>query len=120
MPNVGPVFRDTRTLAANASVDVVNARAWLYRRLPWPAFISYAVNADATAIVLTFTIGSDVQVGPEDPITAGGTAGVFPNQEEDFSTLVGAAGDLLSFLVRETAGVATTDVQTVIKLTPQI
>lgn len=120
MPGMGPVFRDTRTLAANASVDPVADRGWIYRRLPWPAQISYALDADAAGAVVTVTIGSDMQVGPEDPIPAGGTAGVFPNQEEDFTTLVGAGGDLLKFLIRETAGVATTDVQLVIKLTPLI
>ena len=116
---MGPVFRDTRTLVASASIDIINARSWIYRRLPWPAQIAYAVNSTLVGTVLTFTIGSDVQVGPEDPVPAGGTVGVFPNQEEDFSVLVGAANDLLTFLIRETAASAPA-LQTVIKLTPLI
>ncbi len=116
--HTGPVFRDTRTLAANVSIDPVDARGWIYRRLPWPAQVSYALDADAVGVVITITVGSDMQVGPEDPVPAGGAAGVFPNQDEDFSNLLGAAGDLLTFLVRETAGVATTDINLVIKLNP--
>lgn len=116
---MGPVFKDTRSLIASASIDIINARSWIYRRLPWPAQIAYAANATAVGVVLTFTIGSDVQVGPEDPVDAGGTVGIFPNQEEDFSVLVGAANDLLTFLIRNTT-VGAIDLQTVIKLTPLI
>ncbi len=116
----GPVFRDTRTLVASASVDPIDARGWIYRRLPWPATISYALNADAVGAVLTFTVGSDMQVGPEDPIPAGGTAGVFPNQDEDFSDLLGAEQDLLTALIRETVASAVTDIQLVVKLSPLI
>jgi len=117
---MGPVFFDTRTLGANASVDVVDSAAWLYRRLPWPAQLAFAQTADGVGAVITLILGSDTQLGPEFPITAGGTAGVFPDQLESFSIFLGAEGDLITVLVRETAGVATTDVQTVIKLTPLV
>lgn len=117
---MGPVFRDTRTLGANATVDVVSARDWIYRRLPWPAQIALAYDADATGVEVAVIIGSDVQVGPEDPVPAGGTAGVFPNQDQDFQALLGAQGDLIKVQYTETTGVATTDVNTVIRLNPLV
>lgn len=118
---MGPVFYDTRALVASASIDVVNAAAWIYRRLPWPAQIAFAADHTGAAgtVVLSIIIGSDTQLGPEFPLTAGGTAGVFPNQAESFIMLLGAAGDLLKVLYRETAA-ATPTVNSVIKLTPLI
>lgn len=117
---MGPVFFDTRTLAASSSVDIVDSAAWLYRRLPWPAQIAFAQDADAVGAVITLILGSDTQLGPEFPISAGGAAGVFPNQLESFSTFIGAEGDLITVLVRETVASAVTDVNTVIKLTPLV
>ena len=120
---MGPVFNDSQSIAANSAVDVIQSPSsgspWIYRRLPWPAMLAYAMDATATGLVLTVTIGSDMQVGPEFPIAAGGTAGVFPIQEGQFQALVGAAGDLLSFLVRNTTGGAVT-ANTVIRLTPAV
>ncbi len=118
---MGPVFYDSRALVASASIDVVNAAAWIYRRLPWPAQISFAADSTGAAatVLLTLIIGSDTQLGPEMPLTAGGTAGVFPNQAESFIQLLGAAGDLIKVLYRETAA-ATPTVNTVLKLTPLI
>ncbi len=117
---MGPVFFDTRLLLPNASVDIIDASAWLYRRLPWPAEVALAIIADGVGSVVTFILGSDTQLGPEFPVGAGGTAGVFPDQLESFSTFLGAEGDLITLLVRETIGAATTDVNTVIKLTPLV
>lgn len=118
---MGPVFYDTRALVASSSIDVVDAAAWIYRRLPWPAQISFAADQSGAAgtVLLTIIIGSDTQLGPEFPVGAGGTAGVFPNQAESFIQLLGAAGDLLKILYRETAA-ATPTVNTVLKLTPLI
>ena len=118
---MGPVFFDTRALVASASIDVVDAAAWIYRRLPWPAQIAFAADTTAAAgtVLLTIIIGSDTQLGPEFPVGGGGTAGVFPNQAESFIQLLGAAGDLLKILYRETAA-ATPTVNTVLKLTPLI
>jgi len=118
---MGPVFYDSRALVASASIDVVNASAWIYRRLPWPAQLSYSADTTGAAatVLLTLIIGSDTQLGPEFPLTVGGTAGVFPNQAESFIQLLGAEGDLIKVLYRETAA-ATPTVNTVIKLTPLI
>jgi len=116
---MGPVFYDSRALVASASIDVVDAAAWVYRRLPWPAQISFAADTTGAAgtVLLSIVIGSDMQIGPEFPLAVGGTAGVFPNQAESFIYLMGAAGDLIKVLYRETAG-ATPTVNTVLKLTP--
>ncbi len=118
---MGPVFYDSRVLVASASIDVVDAAAWIYRRLPWPAQLAYAADTTGAArtVLLTLIIGSDTQLGPEFPLTVGGTAGVYPNQAESFIMLAGAQGDLIKVLYRETAA-ATPSVNTVIKLTPLI
>jgi len=116
----GPVFFDTRLLIASTSVSIISVAAWLYERLPWPAEVAFAQDADAVGAVVTFILGSDTQLGPEFPIPAGGAVGVFPNQLESFSTFLGAEGDLLTLLVRETVASAVTDVNTVIKLTPLV
>ncbi len=118
---MGPVFFDSRVLVASASIDVVDAAAWIYRRLPWPAQIEFAADTTGAArtVLLTLIIGSDTQLGPEFPLAVGGTAGVFPNQAQSFINLLGAANDLIKVLYRETAA-ATPSVNTVIKLTPLI
>ncbi len=118
---MGPVLFDSRALVASVSIDVIDASAWIYRRLPWPAQIAFAADhtGAAATVLMTVVIGSDVQLGPEFPLSAGGTAGVFPNQAESFLQLLGAAGDLLKITYRETAA-ATPTVNTVIKLTPLI
>jgi len=118
---MGPVFYDSRALVASASIDVVDAAAWIYRRLPWPAEMSFAgdTTGAAATVLLTIIIGSDTQLGPEFPLAVGGTAGVFPNQAESFISLLGAAGDLIKILYRETAA-ATPTVNTVLKLTPLV
>ena len=116
----GPNFYDTRTLTANQLIDVVDQSSWIYRRLPWPAAIFLAFNHDGAAagVLASVIIGSDTQIGPDFPVPAGGTAGVFPNQDQDYVQLLGAAGDEIKVVYRENGGVATTDVQTVIKLEP--
>ena len=118
---MGPVFYDSRALVASTSIDVVDAAAWIYRRLPWPAQIGFAADNSGAAggVLLTLIIGSDTQLGPEFALAVGGTAGVYPNQAESFIQLLGAAGDLIKVLYRETAA-ATPTVNTVIKLTPLI
>lgn len=118
---MGPVFMDTRALVASVSIDIINAAAWIYQRLPWPAQLALAANHTGAAgtVLQTVTIGSDVQLGPEFPLDAGGTAGVFPNQAGSFIQLLGAANDLVKIVYRETAA-ATPTVNTVIRLTPLI
>lgn len=112
---MGPTFYDTQSIAAGAAVDVV--AGWLYRRLPWPAILRTAYDATAVGMVATMTLGSDMQIGPEFPVPAGGTAGQFPVEEAQFQDLLGAANDLITLLFRNTTAGAI-DVNTVIKLAP--
>lgn len=116
---MGPVFYDSRALVASATIDVVDAAGWIYRRLPWPAILSFAFDTTgaASSVLATIVIGSDVQLGPDFPVPAGGTAGVMPNQAESFIQLAGAAGDLVKLQYRETAA-ATPTVNSVIKTEP--
>jgi len=117
---MGPVFYDSRALVASASIDIVNASAWIYRRLPWPAALMLAFNTTgaAASVLVSVILGSDTQIGPEMPVAAGGTAGVFPIDEGAFVTLLGAQGDEVKVVYRETAA-ATPTVNTIIKLFPQ-
>ena len=116
---MGPAFYNTQTLAASSSIDVVAGASWIYRRLPWPATLSFAQNATLTGVVLTLVLGSDTQLGPEFPVPAGGVAGVFPTQLAEFADFLGAEGDLITVLVRETAAGAPV-LNTVIKLSPLV
>lgn len=119
---MGPVFFDSTTLTANQLVDVINAADWIYRRLPWPAVLKIGMIHDGAAggVGATIILGSDTQVGPDMPVSAGGTAGVFPDQSNSFIELLGAAGDLVKIQYRELDGVATTDVMTEVRLFPQV
>lgn len=113
----GPAFFDTRSIAGGAAVDVM--AGWIYRRLPWPAGLMLAYDTTAVGVVATVTVGSDMQIGPEFPVPAGGTAGVFPRELADFQELVGAAGDLITLLFRNTTAGAL-DVNTVLRTSPLI
>lgn len=106
---------------ASASIDVIDAAAWIYRRLPWPAQLSLAADTTGAAgtVLQTVVIGSDMQIGPEMPTSVGGTAGVFPAAAESFIELLGAKDDLIKILYRETAA-ATPTVNTVLKTQPLI
>lgn len=117
---MGPSFRRTTVMVASSAADPINdSPAWIYSRLPFAAAISFAIvnTGAASGVLMTFVIGSDTQLGPEFPVPVGGTAGVFPNQDGDFMQFLGAAGDKLTLLLRETAA-ATPSVMTVINLQP--
>ena len=118
MTPLGPVFYDTQTLGALATVRPLQDNAWIYRVLPFSAVIWFSLEADATGIVFTFSAGSDIQAGPDSPVQSGATAGVFQKDNELFDQFLGAAGDELALTVRETANVATTDINLVIRLQP--
>ena len=109
MDLVGPSLQIAPVLVASASADLIADSRWVYRRLPFNAMISVALNTTGAArsVLWTFLVGSDTQVGPENIVPAGGVAGVLPDR--DFQSLfLGAAGDILSLTVRETAAAAPT------------
>ncbi len=115
---IGPVFRNTQTLGALATVRPLQDNAWIYRVLPFAAMVYISLEADATGVVYTFSAGSDIQAGPDEPVQSGATAGVFQNDIDNFDTYLGSGGDELQLVIRETANVATTDINLVVRLQP--
>lgn len=99
---MGPTTRKSAAFTANQTVRPLSD--WTYRRLPFNAYIAIAVNCTDANATMQLTIGSDEQVPSGTPVAAGGTAGVFPNNEADFDIFVGAAGDEIQLSLTETAG----------------
>lgn len=118
MSPLGPVFRNTQQLGALATVRPLQDNAWIYRVLPFMAVVWFALEADSTGIVYTFSAGSDIQAGPDAPVQSGAVAGVFQNDNNFFDQYLGGPGDELSLSIRETANVATTDINLVVRLEP--
>ncbi len=115
---LGPVFRNTQTLAALATVRPFQDTSWIYRILPFAAVIFLSLEADAVGLVATFQAGSDVQLGPDSPVQSGATAGVFQNDIDNFDQYLGSPGDEIMMTIRETTNVATTDLNMVARLQP--
>jgi hypothetical protein len=91
-----------------------------YEYLPFPAHVEFAVVANAYTVDVTIYSGSDVlqQGGPPSFKTVGLAAGS-PVYPDDFlAEDVAAAGDRLNVVLRETGNVATTDVETVVRISP--
>lgn len=109
-----PTIRATTTnLAANGTAYPLQGNQYEY--LPFNAAVEFAIVANATGILATVYSGSDVlqQAGA---VTVKSTSPVYP---DDFLlTDAAAAGERISVELRETAGVATTDIETVVKITP--
>lgn len=109
-----PTIRTTTTnLAANATAFPLQGNQYEY--LPFNAQVEFAVVANAAGVQATVYSGSDVlqQAGAA---TVKATSPVYP---DDF--LLGdiaMAGERISVELRETAGVATTDIETVVRITP--
>jgi len=118
MSPLGPVFRNTQTLGALATVRPLQDNAWIYRVLPFAAVIWFSLESDAVGQVYTLSAGSDIQAGPDSPVQSGATAGVFQNDNNFFDQYLGSAGDEISLTIRETANVATSDINLVVRLEP--
>lgn len=109
-----PTIRTTTTnLAANATAFPLQGNQYEY--LPFNAALEFAVVANAAGINVTVYSGSDVlQQGGAATVKA--TSPVYP---DDFLLQdVAMAGERLGVELRETAGVATTDIETVVRITP--
>jgi len=115
---LGPVFYNTQTLGALATVRPLQDNAWIYRVLPFMAIVWFSLESDAVGQVYTFSSGSDIQAGPDAPVQAGATAGIFQKDNNLFDQYLGGPGDELSLTIRETANVATSDINLVIRLEP--
>lgn len=109
-----PTIRVTTTnLAANATAFPLQGNQYEY--LPFNARVEFAIVASAAGIDVTVYSGSDV-LQQNGPATVKATPPVYP---DDFLLDdVAMAGERLNVVLRETAGVATTDIETVVKITP--
>jgi len=111
-----PLIRKRLTnIAANATVNPLSGDQYEY--LPFNARVEFAVVANAITLDVTIYSGSDVlqQGGPPslyaDPITV--------HASDDFLVDdVAAAGERLNVVLRETGGVATTDAEIAVRITP--
>lgn len=98
----------SQIMVANGTITPLTG--WQYEYLPWPAEVTVMSRATTTAVVQTFTSGSETIV-EESPTQGGGTIGVTP---APLNTPVqgwhAAAGDRLKLTFRETAaGTPTVD-----------
>lgn len=109
-----PTIRvSTLNLLANATAFPLANNQYEY--LPFPARVEFAIVANAAGIVATVFSGSDL-LQQEGPVTNKATPPLYP---DDFMLDdVAGAGERLNVILRETAGVATTDIETVVKITP--
>jgi hypothetical protein len=104
----------TTNLAALASAFPLSGNQYEY--LPFNAALEFAIVSNAAGIVATVFSGSDLlqQEGPVSDKTA-----ISVNYPDDFLLQdVAMAGERVNVILRETANVATTDIETVVRITP--
>lgn len=82
-----------------------------------PSQVTFAIVANAVGVELEVRSGERTVV-PRSTLEAGGTTGVFPNIDQKAVTFFSAAGEKLRFQVRETTGVATTDIMMSLSIDP--
>jgi len=103
----------TTNLAANGTAFPLQGQQYEY--LPFDATVEIAIVANAAGIVADVYSGGDL-LQQNGPATVKTTPPVYP---DDFLLRDDAvAGDRLSVQLRETAGIATTDIETVVMITP--
>jgi len=116
-----PLKRLTLTnIPANAIRDLMldaDQGATNLRFIGAPSMVTYVINANAVGIEYEI-FASGRRTVERAAVPAGGTAGVFPALNEQAETFPAAAGDILEFKVRETTGVATTDINLAIAVEP--
>lgn len=103
----------TTNLPANSLAYPLSGQQFEY--LPFNALCQFAIVANAATVDVTVYSGSDLlqQGGPPTNKT---TPVVFP---DDFLLEdVAMAGERLNVVLRETGAVATTDIETVVRITP--
>lgn len=104
----------TTNLAASTTAFPLSGNQ--YEFLPFPARVEFAVIANAATIDVTIYSGSDVLQQSGQPTVKTTLSAVYP---DDFLLDdVAAAGERLNVILRETGAVATTDILTVVKITP--
>jgi hypothetical protein len=109
-----PTIRVTTTnLAANSTAFPLQGSQYEY--LPFNARLEFAIVSNAATVDVSVFSGSDIlqQAGPP---TVKATPPVYP---DDFLLDdMALAGERISVVLRETGAVATTDIETVVKITP--
>lgn len=113
---IGPSTRAITVMVANGTADPLFDSDWEFRRLPFDAVVSVSSISTALGVLRQVTLGTDAQ-GNESPVMAGGTAGVFVQNKDDFDTFLGSAGDQIRIRYRETIA-GTPSVMTVVKIQP--
>jgi len=105
-----PSISFSRSVAAGATDFPLQAIAWAFEQLPYPAAVHVFLRTTATGVVARIITGTE-EIQPETPIQSGGTAGVTPSPLNTTpTTFAGAAGDRLSIAIRNTtAGALTID-----------
>lgn len=113
-------FLQVSNIAANAVVDLfrdADTGESDARFIGRASQVTVAIQANAVGIELELKAGGRTVVD-RSTLDGGGTTGVFPNINEKAFTFFAAAGDKLVGRLRETAGVATTDVMAAVSVDP--
>ncbi|MEE8504493.1 MAG: hypothetical protein V3T26_08615 [candidate division NC10 bacterium] len=113
-------YLEIDNLAANAvadlMVDALTGEAQT-RFVNRPSKITVALVANAVGVELQIFAGARTIV-PRSTLEAGGTTGVFPNINQKAFSFLAAQGEVLRLIIREIAGVATTDIMAVVDSEP--
>ena len=109
-----PTIAIRTALAASSTAKPLQGTQYEY--LTFPAYVEFAMSADATGVLATIQTGSDV-IQEESPVQLG-TINVQPKYPDDFfqNDVVGA-GERINVTLRDTSGAARV-VQTVVRITP--
>lgn len=113
-------FLEIDNIPANAvrdlMVDALTGEAQS-RFVSSPSRVTVAVLADAVGVELQITSGERTIV-PRSTLDSAGTLGQFPNLDQKAFSFLAAGGEILRFILREIAGVATTDVMCTVDVEP--
>ena len=109
-----PTIRATTTnIPANSTAFPLQGNQYEY--LPFNALVEFAIVSNASTILATVYSGSDV-LQQSGAVTTKATSPLYP---DDFLLSdVAMAGERISVELRETGGIATTDIETVVRITP--
>lgn len=103
-----PAITFSRSVGAGAFDYPLQALAWAYEQLPFPAAVRVLLRTTAVGVNSRIRTGSD-EIQDETPVQSGGTAGVTPSPLNTMPIeFVAPAGDRLSIILHNTTGGALT------------
>jgi len=114
-------FITDTNVGANAVVDLMldgDQGPMNLRFVKRPSKVTYACDANAAASAELEVFSGGRQVVERSAVDGGGTAGTMPNLRDKGISFFSAAGEILAFRLRETAGAGTVDIGLVIDVTP--